>query len=468
VLREFKLYQAPGLIGCAGGIIALAIAMTYREIPEMLEFFAEAAQSTFKQSSAPLSGLLSKIDPKHVTTKALMLVRALDSVFDSEQLKVALVKFFGQYTSLFSPALIQNHQQCTTRVAVTAAKDSGYTGCLIASYNRPELNDDADFEREEDQEKDLKVWEAALATSAAPFWLPPFIKEETSTNYVDGAVFANCPAQVAYGETLKLWPNSGASLDFLLSVSTGAQDRRMEKIPAAVKFGGFVAIRAMFERQLDTQKSWDQFKTSIAPANIKSRLHRLDPPITADYVALHHYQMMPELKTMVEGWVTDAKGADQIRDIANLLTANLFFFEPLESTGSSNPGLSDRTCEVLEGTIQCRLSHESMSLRRLLEDHAESFWYAEVADSNIDYLNALPEANWQQVTTVSGAFATELVNENDVRKFRLRHTFSAKPSSNFFQVLAVRLKGSSKRIPISGFPSTLSDLQMRANQKWLQ
>ncbi|KXX79887.1 Phospholipase A I [Madurella mycetomatis] len=74
--------------------------------------------------------------------------------------------------------------------------------------------------------KDMRVWEAALATSAAPYYLPPFKKTNTGTMYVDGAVFANCPAANAYAETQALWPNHAASLDLLVSLGMGRQAKR--------------------------------------------------------------------------------------------------------------------------------------------------------------------------------------------------------------------------------------------------
>jgi len=57
-----------------------------------------------------------------------------------------------------------------------------------------------------------------------------------------------------------------------------------------------------------------------------------------------------------------------------------------------------------------------------------------------------------------------------VKKFRLPFTFVVKKqnSNDLFQVLAVKLKRSEKKIAISGFPATLMDLQRRSKMKWLQ
>ncbi len=66
---------------------------------------------------------------------------------------------------------------------MTTAPDKGDLGCLMANYNRS-CGDWANFEREDDIDKDLKVFEAELATSAAPIYLPPFVKE--STDHING------------------------------------------------------------------------------------------------------------------------------------------------------------------------------------------------------------------------------------------------------------------------------------------
>jgi Patatin-like phospholipase len=440
--------------------------MSNSSVTEMTEFFKRAARKTFSETRAGY--FLSRIDPSHVTAKALMFLRLYGSIFKQESLGKELMQFFGSERSLFAPAR-KGHQQCTTRVAVTAAKDFGQTDCLIASYNRPMVDDYGNFEREDCESKDLKIWEAALATSAAPFYLPPFIKVETKTDYVDGAVYANCPAQVAYEETLKLWPNNGASLDFLLSFGTGSRKRRGDKTPTTVKFGGFAAIRAMFERQLDSQKSWDQFENGPATSNIKCRLHRLDPPIDGDHVALYDYQKIPDLEEMVLRWTKRPEIAEKIQDIANILMANLFFFEPHEKSSASRSLLADPSYNILAGSIRCRLGHDSVPLRSLLAEKVESFWYTETSSADTEKLKGLPEFRWTTVRSGSAVVPSQMtIEESEVKKFRLNYTFRVKDNSNMFLVLAVKLSGTGKRIAISGFPSTLTDLQERAKLKWLQ
>ncbi|KAN0096064.1 hypothetical protein V8E51_014869 [Hyaloscypha variabilis] len=461
-----------------GGIISLALAMTNASITEMETFFRGVSEKTFSQTTA---GVISRIGPlKKLTTYTLMILRLTESVFSSESLKEGLKSFFKDYhpleTSLFAPAL--HSQPSSTRVAVTSAKDLGQTTCLITSYNHPLGNPTNNLEREEDSEKDIKIWEAALATSAAPFYLPPFEKKETNTQYVDGAVYANCPAEVAYGEMEKLWPDKGASLDYLVSLGTGDQKAKHGEAPTLVNMGFFVSIRAMFQRQLDSKSSWAKFEQQTAPLNARSRLYRLDPPLKGEHVELYEHKRLQEIRGLATEW-TRTTAAANIQELADTLIANLFFFEPDDAEATNSPVssskfLSDPSCTVLAGSIRCRLSHESPQLEKLLGEMVEGFCHAETrSDSTADVGRV---QNWTKIEHPLGPrpLLNCMVSEvqyqgHEVkRKFRLPFTFMVKKNNIMYQVLAMKLKRSEKRIAISGFPSTIDDLVRRSKLKWLQ
>jgi predicted acylesterase/phospholipase RssA len=434
----------------------------------MIKFFINVLEKTFSQTSA---GIISRIGPlKKVTTYALMVSRLTESLFSSDSLKEGLKTFFKKHhpheTSLFAPAL--HSQPLPTRVAVTSAKDSGQTTCLITNYNHPLGNPANNLEREDDPEKDMKIWEAALATSAVPFYLPPFAKKETNTEYIDGAVYANCPAEVAYGEMEKLWPEKGASLDYLLSLGTGDQKGRDREAPTIV--------RAMFQRQLDSKASWSKFERQ-ATDDVRSRLYRLDPPLYGEHVELYEYKKLQELSDSATEW-SKTSAAAEIQEIANTLLANLFFFEPddiddaISPVSSQSPSI-DPSYNALAGSIRCRLSHGSPQLEKLLGELVESFSYAQMYSGNTAEVSGVK--NWTTVEHPSGrlrlldVMVCEPQQRGDgVKKFRLPFNFMVKKHNNMFQVLAIKLKRSDEKIAISGFPSTLEDLRRRSKMKWLQ
>jgi hypothetical protein len=128
-------------------------------IQDLKQEFISLATKTFENSKG------GALDPLKLVSKAFMIFRIWDSLYPTDQLKAGLQVLFGAKGNLFSSAVR------TVRVAVTSAKDNGAEKCLIANYNRPDLSSSQDFEREDEADKDMKIWEAALATAAAPFIL---------------------------------------------------------------------------------------------------------------------------------------------------------------------------------------------------------------------------------------------------------------------------------------------------------
>ena len=72
---------------------------------------------------------------------------------------------------------------------------------------------------------DMMLWEAGRATSAAPTYFPPFVREWAgrSCRFVDGGVWANNPAGVALAESVPLTVERGLTGDsvVMLSIGTG-------------------------------------------------------------------------------------------------------------------------------------------------------------------------------------------------------------------------------------------------------
>lgn len=80
--------------------------------------------------------------------------------------------------------------------------------------------------------RDCYLWEAALATSAAPTYFPPVkIGERT---LIDGGVFANNPSAIALAEARLMWPNDEI---VLVSLGTG-KGARLGHLPDDVNSWG--------------------------------------------------------------------------------------------------------------------------------------------------------------------------------------------------------------------------------------
>lgn len=216
----------------------------------------------------------------------------------------------------------------------------------------------------------------------------------------------------------------------------------------------------------------------IAPPNVRSRLYRLDPPLKGEHVELYEYERLQELHDSATEW-TKTTAATKIQELANTLIANLFFFEPHDMeashlSSSSKRLLLDPSCTELAGSIRCRLSHESPQLEKLLGEMIEGFYYAEARSDTMADVRRVQ--HWTKVSQPEGqrrlldvVFLDPQPRGSDIKKkFRLPFTFVVKKHNSMFQVLAIKLKRSEEKIAISGFPSTIDDLQRRTRMKWLQ
>lgn len=155
-----------------GGIISLGLALTKLSIDEMKEKFCVLATTAFEYSRV---GIWSYVDYFDLAAKFLLVCRLFPSRYRTAPLKDGLIKLFGLQPSMFSFAS-ETRQQRSTRVAVTSSLDGN--PWIISNYSRPlalldtyELRrvpsaqdntqpGGSGFEREDEPEKEMKIWEA--------------------------------------------------------------------------------------------------------------------------------------------------------------------------------------------------------------------------------------------------------------------------------------------------------------------
>jgi predicted acylesterase/phospholipase RssA len=448
--------------------------MTKHSAAEMKTKFTELATATFRFRR---EGILTIFDPFRITSKTFMLLRIYESIYRTTPLKNGLVRLFGENLNLYSSTQVKQ-QQRSTRVAVTSTKDTAANRCLITNYNRPDFSSGDDFEREDEDEKEMKVWEAGLATAAAPFYFRPFEKAETMKNYVDGALHANLPIQYALGEMANIWPNPGSEtlLDALVSIGTGIQKRELD-IPKILEIGGFKQICTNFHNNINTERLWKIFVNNASyTAELQHRIHRLNAFIEDDYVALDDYRKMGAMEDMVKRQMdrsarSPSPLAMDIAKAADILTASLFFFEPDPFSfadtnfGGSAAGASGR-CE-LKGSIRCRLARNSQELKKLL-NIVDGFWKGEIKNASPSLASmSLEDSNWTKVELMGNW-------KNRVKTggawFNVDCTIFTHEPTEMQQVIAVSLippkdeekHYSYKPLPISGFPISFKELQRRA------
>lgn len=343
---------------------------------------------------------------------------------------------------------------------LTLRSSTGADKCLITNYNRPAYADqNTDFEREDDGKNEMAIWEAGLATSAAPFYFQKFEKQETKKNYCDGALHANFPVQYTLDEICRIWNCPGEEkppIDILLTVGTGEQTREI-KIPVPLRIGGFEAVCTSFHNNLDSHRQWVEFKrVHLDGTQLGNKVHRLNAHIKGKYVALDDYKRMRAIDEDIQVQVQEPHFAARIDSIAALLIANLFFFEPSPMYRDRNSSTS-RQNYYIPGSIRCRLARESTPLKNLV-DTIDGFWYKEIR-TEADLSNDRP---WKKIP-----FPDQERSRVRTQRawLRIEHNISPMEQQSTRQVLAVTLKRrGGEKVPISGFPVEWRILQQRARR----
>jgi patatin-like phospholipase/acyl hydrolase len=90
---------------------------------------------------------------------------------------------------------------------VTSTNEEGRRAVVLANYNRSNIISKGrrakglyEFQRPDDPSSELKYWEAAAATAAAPPYFKTFYHQGTRRSYLDGAFYHNNPARIAHQE----------------------------------------------------------------------------------------------------------------------------------------------------------------------------------------------------------------------------------------------------------------------------
>lgn len=275
------------------------------------------------------------------------------------------------------------------KVRVLAAVPGGRRPYLFTNYSRNHTGQDTDYlVREDDLEDELKCWEAARSTAAAPTYFPPYYHKAKRQPYIDGALHRNNPIQILEEERRAIWTDE-APPDILLSVGTGIQigadgsaksaGRRqktaMKLLPKGIRARIAVGLDVI-QSTVDCNRQWDEFVKSMKwDQNTHRVCHRLNigledrPPNLDDVDAmislkekarsyLHRgYSNHAQIPYLNRRYKTAHK---HIVAVAHRLTAALFYFE---TTAADEDG-------KCVGILHCRLSSAMRDhFRRLLNEN---------------------------------------------------------------------------------------------------
>lgn len=349
-----------------GGMIALGLGAQGWSVQSCIEHFEELCKKAFtKRKGIGFPGL------------DFIFSASNHSRYASKPLEMSLQAQFGE-ESLFgglrdSPDSVADSRR-TTKVAVPTTTTNG-TVFLLANYNRVDTNDgfSYQFHRSEKPQGEIKTWEAARATSAAPRIFKPFTHEPTGQIFQDGAIYYNNPIELAMREKRLIWPETAeAHPDVVLSIGTGCNPRSSRQVSSPVGATGWrktshtkqLAKMAIdnIQSTLSSEQTWHKFvQGNPLPEGLEKRYIRLNLPLQKDPPNLADVSAMAEMKEATRSLCMEERLP--IRSIANRLIATSFYFE-LNSDSVTED--EDRTI-ALKGNILCRFAPGSKEVRALGE-----------------------------------------------------------------------------------------------------
>jgi hypothetical protein len=290
------------------------------------------------------------------------------------------------------------------------------------------------------------------------------------TSYLDGGLSHNNPVFLARSEYFKIWPSFILRCpDILLSIGTGLFKGHNVELPKLLNDSWLSNLFNNYLANLNGENTWNRFLDEAYGRGDPEVYHRLNYQFSAsngqppmDYCRLDEYQKIEELLRNFDDAFDKAERRstglhdaayrlpsahsfnDQIDQIANLLIAKLFYFEPNKGQEISYQG--KQPSYKLCGKILCRLERNSTQLKKLVE-RVSSFHAAE--GSHAEDMELGPQLDfWDDVKTA--------VHDSD-KRFSIEHTIET-IDPNKKQIIFVKLSeyglGPIPTLPISGFPCT--------------
>ncbi|KAK3336354.1 hypothetical protein B0T19DRAFT_36498 [Cercophora scortea] len=395
-----------------GGIVALGVFDRRWALSDAISRFRSLAANAFKYRKALRVPVFSKIaepfcDYKY-TTEGIN--STLQGSFGDGYL-------FGQQTNSLPVGGDQ------VKVGVVSCHEGRAQPALIANYSRNPIQRDRDgrdgydwLQREDEQDKDFRRWQAARATSAAQTLFTPYEHEATSRRYVDGATVRNNPVRLAYDEYKRIWPSSTLmEPDIIVSIGTSihvdeegrvknSRSARLESVKRLLPSGVRKKVETgldMVEATLDCHREWVEFKETTR-GRLRANSHRLDVGLFDKPPPLDAPDRMHKLESDCQNYLSResiekrrppymdsnyASAHEHIKAVAGRLLASLFYMEhilPEDMEGS-----------YYESVIHCRLTPQSESAVSLLALKPE-FRLREVDINNIPYVRPIGFAHPEQ------------------------------------------------------------------------
>ncbi|KAI0437961.1 hypothetical protein F4803DRAFT_565654 [Xylaria telfairii] len=221
VLREIEKILGPDLpvqlffdliVGTDfGGVIAIALGVKKWSVSSAIDKFKDLCHEVYVArgiSKLPFSGAFSVFYHK--------------SLYRHQPLEGALRRYLSEQP-LFGATSYGSRLAASTKVAIAATSVANSQDVVFANYNRPDIVEKSipyHFSRSDTPDKEIRMWEAARATTATAPLFSPFKKVETDYEYANGGM---CPILVAHYEAKSVWKDvANRPPDLVLSLGAGS------------------------------------------------------------------------------------------------------------------------------------------------------------------------------------------------------------------------------------------------------
>jgi calcium-independent phospholipase A2-gamma len=191
-----------------GAIVAASIGLKKKTLPQLYDLYRNLARRVFKKNILQKLGLL----------RYAYLLFGAKTFYNISDLEVVIKEQLGGELDFIDTM----RDSDSPKVAVLATNYSAQMSKqLFCNYTYPSATSTKDKELRELAEVclngEVKLFQAVVASAAAPVYFHPY--RIGNALFVDGALIANNPTEIAYKEAQTLWKDR--PLDYIVSIGTG-------------------------------------------------------------------------------------------------------------------------------------------------------------------------------------------------------------------------------------------------------
>jgi predicted acylesterase/phospholipase RssA len=157
--------------------------------------------------------------------------------------------------------------------------------------------------------QNCKIWEAARATAAAPFYFPTAVVD--GVKFWDGALANNNPVMEVLSERSLLYPRR--PVNCVVSLGTGFSERKPTKSIFTAMGKGKQVLKNVTNVNLNHERASEQLRADDIP------YFRFNPSTSEDEIGLADYKLLDALSDHTERYLGREQTKAFIRHCASLL-----------------------------------------------------------------------------------------------------------------------------------------------------